>query len=703
MNHTAVGLVQRWGGKRIIASTLAAIMVVSLVLFPPLAGVSAADWDSAQTVDSGGAVGTFTSVKVNSSGNPRISYYDSTNGDLKFASHDGMSWTTVTVDSGGGVGQYTSLALDASGNPHISYYDVTKGDLKYASSNGATWTTETVDAGGDVGSYSSLALNTSGNPRISYYDATNGDLKHASSDGTTWTAATVDSSGDVGQYTSVALDVSQNPNVSYYDVTNGDLKFASNDGSTWTTATADSSGDVGQSTSLSLNGSGNPRISYYDVTNGDLRYASSNGSTWSTQTVDSAGNVGGSTALDLDAFENPSIAYYDATNADLKFAAFDGTAWSTETVDSAGAVGTDTSFAFGSRNLSISYSDGTNSDLKFVSGLGSPPAKSVSRLWGLTAETTAVDISQEGWPTGSSRAVLVARDDFFSDALAGGPLAYKLREVYGAPAPMLLTPPGSLDAATAAEIIRLGAEKVYLLGGEGAVSAAVKTALEALAGVTEVERLSGATAYGTALAIKAEMADISRDQGSPGPTTAIITTGENFPDALVISGPAAKKNMPILLVKPNTSEPQAETKLALADITDVVIVGGPGAVHPDLEAWLAGNGYDVTKRLWGNSEYDTAIDVVSSGGSIFDFDRSTTLVARGDHFADALAGGPLAARFMSPVVLVEPDSVPEITRLWFFGFAGTTSATDIFKVFMLGGSGAVSDAVLSEIQTIIGA
>jgi len=403
--------------KKIVYKRTAFLIVFAAIILCTLAApVSAAEEWYLETVDSTGSVGTYTSLVLNTSGSPCISYYNgSPSQDLKYAWHDGTTWHNETVDTGGNVGTYSSLALNTTtGYPCISYRDNSKSVLKYAWHDGTAWNTKTVDSTCNAGQYTSLALNASGYPCISYYDGTNTDLKYAWHDGTAWHIETIDSTDNVGSYTSLVLNSTTGyPCISYYNGTNGDLKYAWHDGTAWHNETVDSSDNVGYYTSLALNASGYPCISYYDGTNTDLKYAWHDGTTWHTETVDSGGSVGTYTSLVLNTSGYPCISYYDGTNTDLKYAWHDGTAWHTETIDSTDNVGTYTSLALNTTTgyPCISYYNASNTGLKYAEK-GLPPAA------GFTSNVTTGAIPLAVQFNDTSTGEIVAWDWDFGDGAA---------------------------------------------------------------------------------------------------------------------------------------------------------------------------------------------------------------------------------------------------------------------------------------------
>jgi len=154
-----------------------------------------------------------------------------------------VSLITV-VDSAGDVGKYSSIAIDNDNCPHISYYDTTNDDLKYAKRTVGIWEIETVDSTGDVGYYNSIAIDKNGYPNISYYDGTNKELKHAVWSENGWYIETVDSKGDAGYYSSIDVDEYGYPHISYYDWTDNDLKYAVWNGIKWSIEVVDNSDGI---------------------------------------------------------------------------------------------------------------------------------------------------------------------------------------------------------------------------------------------------------------------------------------------------------------------------------------------------------------------------------------------------------------------------------------------------------------------------
>lgn len=273
----------------------------------------------------------YTSLALDANNAPHIAYcvdYGSEFKDmLKYATKDGSGWQTLIVVYVEGENfEQPSIALDGDGHPHISYADTTNFDLKYASWNGAEWQTQTLDSSGNVGWHSSLVFGKDGYPRISYYDGTNNKLMYLSRDGEGWHFFVVGDADDYRMVTALDLDQLGLPRIAYMDDRGNTLKHASWTGTAWQVTVIDQATYLGVNPSLALDSRGLPRISYLDRTTSTLKYAFRDSRGWHAEVVDSDAWAGCS-ALVVDPNDDSHLGYWSLLGYDLKYASADGFGW----------------------------------------------------------------------------------------------------------------------------------------------------------------------------------------------------------------------------------------------------------------------------------------------------------------------------------------------------------------------------------------
>lgn len=237
---------------------------------------------------------------------------------------------------------------------------------------------------------------------------------------------------------------------------------------------------------------------------------------------------------------------------------------------------------------------------------------------------------------------------------------------------------------------------VTLVAGSTTALAAPSAAPGA-ASVTTItkDRYAGANRYATAV-------DISHQNFTPtgGQDWVVVASGQSFPDALGAGPMAGLFFAPLLLVPTSGTLPSSVvSELKYLKPSNIMVVGGPAAVSNGMVSQLAKYApVNHTYTIDGANRYDTAAQATDgftddttgapmTGVSVF--------LASGATFPDALGGGAAAVIEGGVLLLTTPSKLPaeSITAL---------KRLKPSKVVVLGGAGAISNTVLSQVKSTVG-
>jgi subtilisin family serine protease len=322
--------------------------------------------------------------------------------------------------------------------------------------------------------------------------------------------------------------------------------------------------------------------------------------------------------------------------------------------------------------------DGVGNESAASDVVSTTPGEGVVRQFGATRYQTAIEVCKASFD--SADTVVLVSGAAFPDALSASALA----GTYGAP--ILLTEPTRLTPGVGAEIARLGASRVIIVGGTGAVSDAVKNALpRGLA----IERIGGRDRFETSARVAARVA---QEMGADFGREAFVANGYSFADPASVAPYAWSRKMPVLLVR--YDEAASSVADFLADNVDsLYVVGGKGVVSE----WLPDDlGYPDAQRLAGANRYETAAAAAEFACMQGWASYGRVGIASGCNFPDALAGAPALGKAGGVVLLTDPSWLSPATE-----DALLSHLDEVEKIQIFGGPGAVSDDIASYLVDLM--
>jgi putative cell wall-binding protein len=202
-----------------------------------------------------------------------------------------------------------------------------------------------------------------------------------------------------------------------------------------------------------------------------------------------------------------------------------------------------------------------------------------------------------------------------------------------------------------------------------------------------VVRIYGNNRYETCL-------NISEKFNNEKVDNVIIASGNDFPDALSGSVLSKKFNAPILLVDKeikNSMDSIQYLKQHFDYDGKVYVLGGAASVSEDYVNYIKNLGCKNVIRLGGKDRFDTNKKIIDT----FDVQKGTPIILTNAYdFADALSVSSTAASKGYPIFMSNSSNLSDKVE---------QKINDIqpSKVYLIGGEGALSNNIISEVENII--
>lgn len=168
----------------------------------------------------------------------------------------------------------------------------------------------------------------------------------------------------------------------------------------------------------------------------------------------------------------------------------------------------------------------------------------------------------------------------------------------------------------------------------------------------------------------------------------IVANVDKFPDSMCSVIYAHLKGAPILLTYGDKVDSAVLEEIKRLNASNAYIFGGPGVISEALAKDLQNNGLNVY-RLGGIDRFKTAIEAGEAVRNTIPFD--TVFLTYGYDFPDSLSAATYSAINGYPILYTESEALNGDT-------AKVLENWSVKKVFILGGTGVVSEDVESQIK-----